>query len=131
MKSRTLWDEPLGMLMACGSPGSALAYHLGLTTFEQEMVRRNTTPETPTDTADRAPAGSGATKKETKSDAPRVPPIRGWLGRVFDRLEAWAWEREMRTREAYLAQSQDIYDLEARMRYLDGDEFSRRGRALR
>jgi hypothetical protein len=131
MKSRTLWDEPLGMLMACGSPGSALAYHLGLATFEQGMVRRNTTPETLAECGDRQPAVSGPTKMEAKSDASSTPSVRGWLGRVFDRLEAWAWEREMRTREAYLAQSQDIYDLEARMRYLDGDEFSRRGRALR
>jgi hypothetical protein len=131
MKSRTLWDEPLGMLMACGSPGSALAYHLGLTVFEPEMVRRNTTPETLAEHGDRAPAVSGATKMETKRDAPRVPPVRGWLGRMFDRLEAWSWEREMREREAYLAQAQDLYDLEARMRHLDGDEFSRRGRALR
>jgi len=119
MESRTLWDEPLGMLMACGSPGSALAYHLGLTTFEPGMVRRNITTEPSTAPADRA------------GDASRVPPTTGWFGRLFDRLEAWAWEREMREREAFLAQAQDLYDLEARMRHLDGDEFSRRGHALR
>ena len=119
MKPRTLWDEPLGMLMASGSPGSALAYQLGQAKFESGMVRRNTVPETPV-----VPANQG-------KDASPAPPARGWLGRLFDRLEAWSWEREMREREAYLAKSQDIYDLEARMRYLDGDAFSRRGRALR
>lgn len=130
MKSRTLWHEPLGMLMACGSPGSALAYHLGQTVFEPGMVRRTITPETPAGPVNRAPAPSGTNQTETKSDASRAPSVRGWLGRLFDRLEAWSWEREMQEREAYLAQAQDLYDLEARMRHLDGDEFSRRGRAL-
>ncbi len=131
MQSRTLWDEPLGMLMACGSPGSALAYHLGQTVFEPEVVRRNTTSGTPAKQGDRAPVPSGTNKTATKSDASRAPSVQGWLGRLFDRLEAWSWEREMREREAYLAQAQDLYDLEARMRHLDGDEFSCRGRALR
>jgi hypothetical protein len=36
----------------------------------------------------------------------------------------------MREREAYLARSQDLCDLEARMRHLDGDTLAR-GRALR
>src|SRR4249920_3841067 len=104
MKPRTLWDEPLGMLMACGSPGSALAYHLGLTVFEPGMVRRNTTPEILAEGVDPAPPVSEATKTKTKRDAPSAPSVRGWLGRLFDRLEAWSWEREMREREAYLAQ---------------------------
>ncbi len=119
------------MLMACGSPGSALAYHLGQTVFEPEVVRRNTTSGTPAKQGDRAPVPSGTNKTATKSDASRAPSVQGWLGRLFDRLEAWSWEREMREREAYLAQAQDLYDLEARMRHLDGDEFSCRGRALR
>jgi Protein of unknown function (DUF3563) len=127
MKSRTLWDEPLGTLMASGSPGSALAYHLGQTVFEPGMAQRTMAREAP---ANGALVTSPTTRTQTKSDAPRAPSIRGWLGRVFDRLEAWSWEREMREREAYLAQAQDLYDLEARMRRLDGDEFSRRGRAL-
>ena len=45
MNPRTLWDERMGMLMACGSPGSALAYHLGQTTFEPMMVQRGKPPE--------------------------------------------------------------------------------------
>jgi hypothetical protein len=119
------------MLMACGSLGSALAYDLGLTVFEPGMVRRNTTSDTPADSGDLAPVQSETNKTEAKSDASRAPSVRGWLGRLFDRLEAWSWEREMREREAYLARAQDLYDLEARMRHLDGDEFSRRRRALR
>jgi hypothetical protein len=54
MKFRTIWSEPLGMLLASGSPGSALAYQLGIANFEPGMMRRNMTtdsceggPETP------------------------------------------------------------------------------------
>ena len=53
MNSKTLWNQQLGMLAACGSPGSALAYHLGLSIFEAELPRRNrategTSPAEPT-----------------------------------------------------------------------------------
>ena len=116
MKLRTLWDEPLGMLMASGSPGSALAYQLGQAEFQSGMVRRNTMSRDVTDKANHGAA--------------QVPPARGWIGRLFDRIEAWAWERELRQREAYLAHAQDLYDLERRMRHLDGDDFLSRGRAL-
>jgi len=120
MKLRTLWDEPLGMLMASGSPGSALAYQLGQAEFEAGMVRRNT------------PTPDVRAVDKTKANRAAAPalPARGWIGRLFDRIEAWAWERELRQREAYLAQAHDLYDLERRMRQLDGDDFLSRGRAL-
>jgi hypothetical protein len=40
MKSTTLWNQKLGMLMACASPGSALAFHLGVTSNETDLMRR-------------------------------------------------------------------------------------------
>ena len=120
MKLRTLWDEPLGMLMASGSPGSALAYQLGQAEFESSMLRRSTP----------SPSTKAAEKTRTNRGAAPALPARGWIGRLFDRIEAWAWERELRQREAYLAQAQDLYDLERRMRQLDGDDFVSRGRAL-
>ena len=40
---------------------------------------------------------------------------RGWL----DRLDAWFWKQDMKRREAFLAQSTDIFDLEQRMRWLE------------
>ena len=43
MTFRTIWSERLGMLLASGSPGSALAYQLGVASFEPPMVRRTTT----------------------------------------------------------------------------------------
>jgi len=42
-------------------------------------------------------------------------PRRSWL----DRLDAWAWRQQQKDREAWLAQSSDLADLEARLRALD------------
>jgi hypothetical protein len=116
----TLLHQKLSLLAASASPASALAFSLGLTTFKAEMLRRTENPDGLVEQA-AASAEKGTT---------RAPSAPGWLGRIFDRLETWSWEREVRAREAYLAQSQDLADLEARMRHLDGDLLSR-GRALR
>ena len=40
---------------------------------------------------------------------------RNWL----TRLDTWFWKQEMKRREAFLAQSADIFDLERRMRMLE------------
>jgi hypothetical protein len=40
-------------------------------------------------------------------------------GSWVTRLDAWFWERGMKRREAYLAQSADIFELERRMRGLE------------
>jgi len=37
----------------------------------------------------------------------------------FERLDRWLWRQEMKEREAWLAESKDIFELEARMRMLD------------
>jgi hypothetical protein len=41
MSHRSFTSDRFTMLMACASPGSALAYHLGLATFETGMLRRD------------------------------------------------------------------------------------------
>jgi len=49
-----------------------------------------------------------------------VSKPRGWL----DRLDTWFWKQDMKHREAFLAQSIDIFDLEQRMRCLErGDKW--------
>jgi len=130
MNPRTLWDERLGMLMACGSPGSALAYHLGQITFEPKMVQRGKRPESHAGEADGLPASDATASGESGPDADGGHPRKGWLTRAWHRLETWSWQRQMREREAYLAQSKDLVDLEARMRELDGDAFLSRARTL-
>ena len=40
---------------------------------------------------------------------------RSWL----DRIDDWCWRQEVKSREAYLAQSVDMVDLERRMRWLE------------
>jgi len=127
MKSETLSNQRLSLLAAAAHPGSALAFNLGLAAFKPEMLRRTETSEGLVEPMLRAAAGA---RQRATDKATRAPSPRGWLGRIFDRLETWSWEREMRAREAYLARSQDLFDLEARMRHLDGDLLSR-GRALR
>jgi hypothetical protein len=44
-----------------------------------------------------------------------VAKTRSWLSRV----DTWFWKQEMKRREAFLAQSADIFDLERRMRMLE------------
>jgi hypothetical protein len=44
-----------------------------------------------------------------------VAKTRSWLSR----LDTWFWKQEMKRREAFLAQSADIFDLERRMRMLE------------
>jgi hypothetical protein len=44
-----------------------------------------------------------------------VSKPRGWL----DHLDTWFWKQDMKHREAFLAQSTDIFDLEQRMRWLE------------
>jgi Protein of unknown function (DUF3563) len=131
MNQKTLWDERMGMLMACGSPGSALAYHLGQTTFEPMMVRRSTAPARNANQTTQAPVSIAATSGDAETDTAGVPSVKGWLARAWLRFETWSWQRQLREREAYLAQAKDLADLEARMRDLDGDAFLSRARALR
>jgi hypothetical protein len=38
---------------------------------------------------------------------------------LLDRLDRWLWRQEVREREAYLADSKDIYELEERMRRME------------
>jgi hypothetical protein len=38
---------------------------------------------------------------------------------VFDSLDRWLWKQQMRETEAWLAQSADVCDLEARIRQLE------------
>jgi hypothetical protein len=37
----------------------------------------------------------------------------------FERLDRWFWRQEMKEREAWLAESKDIFELEQRMRMLE------------
>ena len=113
MSTRTLFTERFGMLMACASPGSAWAYHLGTSVSKPDVVQRSR--PIATDETDASSANSGT----------------GWLRRAFDRLEQWSWDRQVRVNEAYLSQATDLCDLEYRIRQLDNDDGLSRTRALR
>ena len=113
MSARNLFNERFGMLMACASPGSALAYHLGKTVSEPGLVQRSSETATAVERTSKPRTGTA------------------WLLGLFDRLEQWSWERQMRAQEAYLSNATDLCDLEARMRQLDNGDGLSRGRALR
>jgi len=49
------------------------------------------------------------------------PRKRGWLAR----LDRWFWAQQQRDIEAYLARSEDIHDLEQRMRNLERSQWHR------
>lgn len=51
----------------------------------------------------------------------RVPPRSGLLARI----DAWFWRQRQREMEAYLAQSQDLFELERRIRDLERNVGSR------
>ena len=51
-------------------------------------------------------------------------PARERVG-FWERLDRWAWRALQKDREAYLAGSQDIFELEERMRRIDRDVGSR------
>jgi hypothetical protein len=113
MSARSLFNERFGMLMACASPGSAMAYHLGTADSKSDLVQR----------------GRQAAADESRAFA--APDGRGWLARAFDRLEQWSWERQLRAQEAYLSEATDLCDLEARIRHLDNPDGTSRARVLR
>jgi hypothetical protein len=46
----------------------------------------------------------------------RVPRTRGGL---LARIDSWFWRQQQRAVEAYLAQSQDVFEVERRMRDLE------------
>ena len=97
MKTKTIWNERFGMLMASGSPGSALAYELGNEPFRCRYD------------ASQYHDGQGpGSRRAAKAPGERSA---AWLRSLFDRFEAWTYAREMREIEAYLAQAQNHADL--------------------
>ena len=113
MDLKSLSNQPLSVLVSAASPGSALAHQLGVATFGSVLLRRSSEP------LRAVPAAA------VKAQRLEAAPTGGWLARLFERLENRAWDRQQREREAYLAQSGDLHDLEYRMRQLDGDMVSR------
>jgi hypothetical protein len=122
MMRKTIWNERFGMLMASGSPGSAIAYELGSSVSKPILTHSKID-------ADGSPAAM-------PSDPPPAAGMRfwralkAWLRDTADRFAESSWNREMRQIESYLAQAQDTADLEHRMRRLHENLLSR-ARTLR
>lgn len=73
------------------------------------------------ETLARARRGSAAAKGREAAGPATTAPRLGWLRR----LERWLERQEQRRVEEYLAQSQDVFELEARIRDLQRGNSSR------
>ena len=63
-----------------------------------------------------------------RESGPENQPARSTKSRsggIFERIDRWFWQQQMRDREAYLAGAQDIFELERRMRRLERSVGSR------
>ena len=60
----------------------------------------------------RVPKSARARKPDAKA------PQTAKLG-LLERFDRWLWQQHVREREAYLAESKDIYELEERIRRLE------------
>jgi hypothetical protein len=69
--------------------------------------------------ADEAVSTLNIAEIETRARAMRAAYIGALLGRLWDRFEAWLEKGRREREEAYLAQSENLADLEARMRRLE------------
>ena len=54
-----------------------------------------------------------------RTHRPRPRPERRPHSSLLDRLDAWFWRQRQSANEAYLAQSQDVFELESRMRAIE------------
>ena len=78
----------------------------------EDLLGRALQIATATFTGTMSPAGEPRRTGPARS-APRAPF--SWLAR----MDAWFARQEQNNREAYLAQSQDIFDLERRLQHLE------------
>ena len=65
-----------------------------------------------------ATTGRERTARTTNTSPPPSPGI-------FERIDRWFWRQAQRERERYLAQSQDVFELEERIRRLERSVGSR------
>ena len=54
-----------------------------------------------------------------EAEPAQAEPREGFVQRFLAAIDGWFYRQQMDEREAYLAQSQDIFDLERRLRQLD------------
>jgi hypothetical protein len=69
---------------------------------------------------DRRPARRAAPADTTRAQKPEAPKRS-----LLERLDAWFWRQAQKDREAYLARSRDVFELERRVEALDRGALSR------
>ena len=66
-----------------------------------------------------SPAQGGAATEVVREPAEAADAQAERRLSLLDRIDDWFWRQELRDREAYLAQSADVFELEARIRHLE------------
>jgi hypothetical protein len=117
MNTQSLSNDRRRLLMASASPGSSMAYQAGLGSEQGDVVRRNMSSDA---LSGRPVVGDGL---EVMAFVTRR------IAQFFDELDALVWSRQQASRETWLAKSQNLAELESRMRELDG-RHGAPGRAL-
>jgi len=103
--------------MASSTPGSAAAYQAETAALSGNVVRRNMSTN---GAQGRVAQGDGFALMSLVSER---------IAQFFDGLDAFAWSRQQQSREAWLAGSQNLAELESRVRQLDSSQ-DQSGRAL-
>jgi hypothetical protein len=130
MRSNHLWKEPFGAILTAASPASASAFDSGKNAFETELVQRTNRSDGIQNQAQASSSGTHSIVPEYDRIARHPGALRTWIRTLIQRIDTWSWQAEMREFEAYLAQAQNIADLEDRIRRYDQPTLAR-GRALR
>ena len=117
MSAQSLWNGRRGLLMASATPGSATAYQAGTAAGSENVLQRNMVTTAAPGCPGRAD-GFALTSLVTER-----------IVQFFDELDALAWSRQQASRETWLGRSQNLAELETRVRQLDGS-LGLPGRAL-
>jgi hypothetical protein len=67
----------------------------------------------------RQPPAGGRRPAHPRQSAPVAKAAATPPRTLLDRLDAWFWRQEQKSREAYLAASRDVFDLERRIEALN------------
>ena len=117
MNAQSLWNGRRELLMASATPGSAVAYQARTAVGSEDVVQRNMATIA---ARGRAARGDGFSLMSLVTER---------IAQFFDELDALAWSRQQQSRETWLAGSQNLAEVESRVRQLDGSQ-SLPGRAL-
>ena len=122
MKSMTMTGSVLSMMLGSGNAPLAGDFSGGMAKSRTELPQSSSVLELLDSQLQQAASSHRAKAQSTREAG-------NWFTRMLDRMDEWGRQEDIRLQEAYLAESTDLCDLEARLRRLD-DAGAARGHAL-